>query len=107
MAQTFWEADLEEHNVAAAAGTPASLALSATEFEALEDRVVRAVELVKRERQARAEAEERAARAEAALIEQGPQAEQLREEIRGLRAERDQVRQRVERLLAQLDAIEL
>jgi uncharacterized coiled-coil DUF342 family protein len=33
--------------------------------------------------------------------------DQLQNEINALRAERDQVRQRVERLLAQLDALEL
>jgi len=34
-------------------------------------------------------------------------AEQLRNEVIALRAERDQVRQRVERLLTQLDELEL
>jgi hypothetical protein len=86
---------------------PASLALSVDDFSALEERVVRAVELVKRERLARAAAEERAATAETQLAEQGSLADQLKQEIRSLRAERDQVRQRVERLLSQLDALEL
>jgi uncharacterized coiled-coil protein SlyX len=86
---------------------PAALTLSADDFSALEDRVVRAVDLVKRERQARAAAEERAAKAEAQLAEQSPAVDQLKQEVRSLRSERDQVRQRVERLLAQLDALEL
>ncbi len=86
---------------------PAALTLSADDFSALEDRVVRAVELVKRERQARAAAEERAAKAEAQIAEQSPAVDQLKQEVRSLRSERDQVRQRVERLLAQLDALEL
>jgi chromosome segregation ATPase len=81
--------------------------VSADEFSGLEDRVLRAVELVKRERQARAAAEERAARAEAQLREQAPKAEQLQQELSELRAERDHVRERVERLLAQLDALEV
>ena len=55
----------------------------------------------------RAEAEERAAKAEAQLREQAPLVEQLQKEVNALRAERDHVRQRVERLLAQLDALEL
>lgn len=84
-----------------------TLALSANEFAALEERVMRAVDLVKRERQARTAAEERAAKAEENLHAQSAAAEQLRIELSALRAERDQVRQRVERLLKQLDALEL
>ena len=83
------------------------LALTANDFSALEERVLRAVEVVRRERQARAAAEERAARAEAHVQEQAPQLEQLEKELGALRAERDQVRERVERLLGQLDALEL
>ncbi len=86
---------------------PVPLAVSSDDFTALEERIVRTVELVKRERELRAQAEERAVKAEAQLTEQSPVVEELRGEIRGLRAERDQVRQRVERLLAQLDALEL
>jgi hypothetical protein len=86
---------------------PETLALSANDFSALEERILRAVNMVKRERQARAEVEERAAKAEAQLKEKAPLAEQLQNEVTALRAERDQVRQRVERLLTQLDALEL
>jgi chromosome segregation ATPase len=83
------------------------LAVSAHDFSALEDRILRAVEVVRRERQARAAAEDRADRAEAQLREQAPQLEHLEKELQGLRAERDHVRERVERLLGQLDAMEL
>jgi Tfp pilus assembly protein PilO len=38
---------------------------------------------------------------------QSPVVEQLQNELNALRAERDQVRQRVERLLKQLDTLEL
>ncbi len=86
---------------------PGALALSVDDFAALEDRVLRAVNLVKRERVARAEAEERAGMAEARLAEQVPQVDRLQGELTTLRTERDHVRQRVERLLAQLDALEL
>ena len=86
---------------------PETLALSASDFSALEERILRAVNLVKRERLARTEAEERAAQAEARLAEQLPMAESLQSEVNALRAERDQVRQRVERLLSQLDALEV
>jgi len=86
---------------------PGALALSVDDFSALEDRILRAVNLVKRERMARAEAEARAVTAEARLAEQVPQLEHLQGELGTLRAERDNVRQRVERLLAQLDALEI
>jgi hypothetical protein len=84
-----------------------TLSLSIDDFAALEERIVRAVDLVKRERSARAAAEERANQAEAKLNEQTPLAENLQKEVDALRGESDQVRQRVERLLAQLDALEL
>ena len=90
-----------------AAAEPGSLALSVDDFSALEDRILRAVDLVKRERLARAEAEARAAKAEAQLSEQAPLVEHLQKDLNTLRSERDQVRQRVEKLLAQLDALEL
>jgi chromosome segregation ATPase len=84
-----------------------ALTLSVDEFSALEERVQRTVNLVKQERQARAAAEERAAQLEDKLREQAPLAERLQAEVSALRGERDHVRQRVERLLAQLDALEL
>ena len=85
----------------------AALTVSAVDFSALEDRIVRAVEMVKQERQARVAAEERAASAESECHEQLPKIERMQKEINSLIAERDQVRQRVERLLSQLDSLEL
>jgi hypothetical protein len=84
-----------------------ALTVSVDDFSALEERIQRAVELVKRERQARTAAEERAITAEAQVRMQSPLLDQLQNEINAMRAERDQVRQRVEKLLAQLDALEL
>jgi hypothetical protein len=84
-----------------------TLALSVDDFSSLEDRILRAVNLVKRERLARSAAEERASHAEARLHEQTPVIEQLQKEIVTLHAEREHVRQRVEKLLAQLDTLEL
>ena len=89
------------------AAEPETLALSGDDFSALEERILRAVNLVKRERQERAAAEERTALAEAQVREQTPLVEQLQKELNVLRTERDHVRQRVERLLAQLDSLEL
>lgn len=84
-----------------------ALSLSVDDFSALEERILRAVSLVKRERAARMEAEARAAAAELQLRDQASQFESLQKEVGSLHAERDQVRQRVERLLSQLDALEL
>ncbi len=96
-----------EHRPNASAGESGTLALSIDDFSALEDRILRAVNLVKRERFARAAAEDRATQVEARLHEQASVTEQLQKEITALRAERDHVRQRVEKLLAQLDTLEL
>jgi chromosome segregation ATPase len=84
-----------------------NLTLSVNDFSALEERILRAVEVVRRERHARIAAEERATRAEEQLREQAPQLEQLEKDLNALRTERDHVRGRVERLLGQLDALEL
>jgi chromosome segregation ATPase len=65
--------------------------VSVDEFQALEQKVLRAVEIVKREREARATAE-----AEVAT---------LREQLAALSQERDSVRQRVEKMLAQMDEL--
>src|ERR1700684_3327297 len=102
-----------EHQPESAAAEQGTVALSADEVSALEERILRAVNLVKRERLARAAAEERAALAETRATEQVQAAENLQKEtanlqkeVDALRTERDHVRQRVERLLSQLDALE-
>jgi chromosome segregation ATPase len=162
MAESFWEqgvAAVEAHPEAAPKdprAEPGSLAVSADDFTALEERVLRAVELLKRERGERASAdaraaqaeeraaaaegriaevadraraaeeragrnddfirqaearikgaEERAALAEAQLHEQIPLLEQMQAELKAHKSERDHVRQRVDRLLKQLDGLEL
>ena len=83
--------------------------LTAADFSALEERVLRAVSLVRREREARIAAEERAVVLEgrvAGLQLESTEIDRLKEEIEVLRAEREQVRLRVERLLGQLDSLE-
>jgi chromosome segregation ATPase len=126
MSQSLWETEVavetrsenHEHGAPEEAG---ALTLSVDDFSAREDRIRRAVDLLKSVRQTQAAAEERAAQsetraadaearaanAESQLHAQLPKVEQMQSELTALRAERDQVRQRVERLLAQLDALEL
>jgi chromosome segregation ATPase len=84
-----------------------NLALSSSDFSALEERVARTVKLVKTEREARAAAEHRAESLDTQLTEQLAVVKTLQEEVRVLNTEREQVRKRVERLLTQLDSLEL
>ncbi len=112
MLDTLWEMDNVENenesgNEAIAQAEAPALTVSADDFSALEERIVRTVEMVKRERQARLDAEERATKAEAMLGEQSPHVEEIEREVQALKAEREQVRKRIERLLAQLDALEV
>ena len=79
--------------------------MNTDDFSALEERVMRAVEVVKRERTARAEAEQNATRLQSQLDAQSALLEQAKEQLRTLEREREQVRQRVERLLKQIDEI--
>lgn len=77
----------------------------ADDFNTLEERIQRVVEVVKRERAARAEAEEKAARLEKLLNAQTALQEQAQGQLRSLEREREQVRQRVERLVKQIEEI--
>jgi uncharacterized coiled-coil protein SlyX len=88
-------------------GAPGTVAMSADEFTALEERVLRAVNLVKRERLARSEAELRAVAAEETVAEQTGTIDNLNKEIGALRAEREAIKQRVDRVLSQLDSLEV
>ena len=110
MPQSFWESETveqEKQQIQEDAASPATLALSVDEFAALEERVLRAVELVKKERQARNAVEERIAQLETQLLEQMELADRQQKEMDTLRTEREEVRQRVERLLSQLDTLEV
>jgi len=100
-------AELERFEQKLVKNDPLALTVSADDFSALEDRIVRAVEVVKREKQARIAAEERAQKAESELRNVAPRIEALEREIDVLKNERDHVRTRVERLLTQLDALQL
>src|SRR4051812_13929643 len=112
MSELPWAPEVEEQNETDRQAEnpdsePNTVALSLDDFSSLEERILRAVNLVKRERMARSAAEERATEAETKLHHQNAAAEELQKEINALRAERDHIRQRVEKLLSQLDALEL
>lgn len=95
-----------------AAAISGNTVVSADEFQALEAKVLQAVEMIRREREARnaVEAERNAAQAEISLLH-----ERLRSleeasstaqtELQGLHRDRELVRGRMERLLAQIDEL--
>lgn len=102
---------------------PMGAAASVDEFQALEQRVLRAVDIVKQEREARARSEAEVSalrehiaeltrqaatdseRAQAAAEESRREIEAAKKEIEVLNQERGEVRQRVERLLSQMDEL--
>ena len=84
--------------------------LAIADFQALEERVLRAVELLKAEREAHAAAtakvedlERHSAELERQLAGRAEQSTRLESEVSQLQQERDHVRGRVERLLKHLD----
>ncbi|MBW4026414.1 hypothetical protein [Acidipila rosea] len=81
------------------------ISINADDLNALEQRVLRTVDLLKQEREARANAEQNSNTLQQLLDEQSVQLTQTQEQLRALEGEREHVRQRVERLLKQLDEI--
>ena len=86
--------------------------ISADEFQALEGKVLQAVEMIRRERDARSavETERDAAKAEIAVLQERLMALEeanstVRTELEGFHREREAVRGRVERMLAQMDEL--
>jgi hypothetical protein len=76
--------------------------ISIDEFQALEQKVLRAVEIVKQEREARAAAEAEVASLREQLAAQAAAADS---QLSTLNRERDAVRQRVEKMLQQMDEL--
>ena len=82
-----------------------SSGISADEVQALEQKVLRAVEIVKREREARAAAEAEVASLREQLDAIQSNARAVESELNTLNKERDQVRLRVEKMLQQMDEL--
>jgi len=82
-----------------------SSGISADEFQALEQKVLRAVEIVKHEREARAAAEAEVASLREQLAIYQSNARAAETELNTLNKERDQVRARVEKMLQQMDEL--
>lgn len=79
--------------------------ISVDEFQALEQKVLRAVEIVKREREARATAEAQVASLNEQLESQLTAQIAVEAQLNTLSKERDGVRQRVEKMLQQMDEL--
>lgn len=85
--------------------TPEPTTVSADEFLALEQKVLRAVEIVRREREARAAAEAEAASLREQLDRLTSASNSAQTQITALNQERDSVRLRVEKMLQQMDEL--
>jgi chromosome segregation ATPase len=79
--------------------------ITADEFQALEQKVLRAVEIVKREREARAAAEAEVASLRDQLASYQSDARAAETELATLNKEREAVRLRVEKMLQQMDEL--
>ena len=77
----------------------------ADEFQALEEKIFRTIEMYKSARQAQAAAERDALRARQQLEEREEQLVVLKREAVQLRKEREEIRGRVEKMLEQIESI--
>ena len=82
-----------------------SATISVDEFQALEQKVLRAIEIVKREREARVSAEAEVIRLGEQLEAERSAAAAADSQLSHLHQERDHVRQRVEKMLQQMDEL--
>ncbi len=80
-----------------------STQVPADDFQALEDKIYRTIELYKSAQEARATAERDAKRLREQLEEREEEVESLRRQMVGLRKEREEIRGRVEKMLTQID----
>jgi len=83
----------------------AEQAATADNFQVLEEKIFRTIEMYKGARQAQAAAERDAQRAREQLEEREEQLVALRRETVQLRKEREEIRGRVEKMLQQIDSI--
>ena len=79
--------------------------ISVDEFQALEQKVLRAVEIIKQEREARAKAEAEIASLKEQLEFQTLVAQEAQTAVTSLTKDRETVKQRVEKMLQQMDEL--
>ena len=78
---------------------------SNTDFQSLEEKILRTIELLKVAREAKATAERAAARLREQLNERDEEVDSMRAELVALRREREEVRTRVEKMLGQIESL--
>ena len=83
----------------------AAAPISVDEFQALEQRVLRTVELIRSEREARVHAEAEVTALKELLDHASSENSALTSEVSALKQERQQVKGRVDAMLKQLDAL--
>ncbi|GAA3755690.1 hypothetical protein [Terriglobus aquaticus] len=79
--------------------------ISVDEFQALEQRVLRTVELIRKERELRVSAEQEVAALKELLDHASNENSELNNQVLALREERTQVKNRVDAMLQQMDEI--
>ena len=82
-----------------------SAEVPAEEFQALEAKVYRTIELYKAAKDARATAERDAQRLREQLEEREEENETMRRELMQLRQDREDIRSRVEKMLSQMESV--
>ncbi len=82
-----------------------SAQVPAEDFQALEDKVYRTIELYKAAKEARSTAERDAKRLREQLEEREEENEAMRRELVQLRKDREDIRGRVEKMLSQMDSL--
>jgi len=75
------------------------------DFQALEEKIYRTIELLKQAREGQAAAEREARKLREQMGGRSEETESLRRELVALRREREEVRSRVEKMLKQIDAL--
>jgi chromosome segregation ATPase len=76
-----------------------------SDFQSLEEKILRTIELLKVAREAKATAERAATRLREQLNERDEEVDSMRTELVALRREREEVRTRVEKMLGQIESL--
>ena len=79
--------------------------VTTTDFQSLEEKVYRTIEMLKAAREGKANAERDAARLRDQLEEREAEFDQVRAEVVALRKDREEVRTRLEKMLKQIDLL--
>ena len=83
------------------------VAPTTADFKSLEEKILRTIELLKSAREAKAVAERDATRLRKELNDREEELDTVRQELVGLRREREEVRTRVEKMLGQIESLAL